>query len=90
MTSFCYQVNFSFLLTCANVNTGVNVISDVTPEGIGVQINAPPAEGEANTELVRYMSSVLGVRKGDVSLYKVNDTCMYVFSFCHCDTFAGL
>ncbi|XP_017787297.1 PREDICTED: UPF0235 protein C15orf40 homolog [Nicrophorus vespilloides] len=47
-----------------------NSITDITEEGVGVQINAPPAEGEANTELVKYISSVLGVRKGDVSLEK--------------------
>lgn len=46
-------------------------ITDVTPEGVGVQINAPPMEGEANTELVKYMSSLLGIRKGDISLHKV-------------------
>lgn len=47
------------------------IFPDITPEGVGVQINAPPAEGEANAELVRYISSLLGIRKGDVSLYKV-------------------
>lgn len=43
----------------------------VTPEGVAVQIAAPPVEGEANTELVKYIASVLGVRKSDVSLEKV-------------------
>lgn len=45
-----------------------NQITDSSPEGIGVQIAAPPVEGEANTELVKYLSKVLGVRKSDVSL----------------------
>ncbi|XP_063980601.1 UPF0235 protein C15orf40 homolog isoform X2 [Diachasmimorpha longicaudata] len=36
--------------------------------GVGVAISAPPVEGEANTELLKYLSSVLGVRKSDVSL----------------------
>lgn len=58
------------------------IISDITEEGVGVQINAPPAEGEANTELVKYISSVLGVRKGDVSLEKVVfTTCKNVNQF---------
>ncbi|XP_044742338.1 UPF0235 protein C15orf40 homolog [Chrysoperla carnea] len=44
-----------------------NCITDISTEGIGVQINAPPSEGEANTELIKFMASVLGVRKSDVS-----------------------
>lgn len=44
-----------------------NAITGITSEGIGVQINAPPSEGEANTELVKYISSVLGLRKSDVT-----------------------
>ncbi|XP_070185023.1 UPF0235 protein C15orf40 homolog [Littorina saxatilis] len=43
---------------------------DVSSEGVGVQIAAPPVDGEANTELVRYMARVLGLRKSDVSLDK--------------------
>lgn len=45
-----------------------NGITGIEPEGVGVQINAPPVEGEANTELVKYIASVLGLRKSDVSL----------------------
>ncbi len=45
-----------------------NCITDITEEGIGVQIAAPPVEGEANTELIKYFSKVLGLRKSDVSL----------------------
>lgn len=46
----------------------LNQITETSPEGVGVQIAAPPVEGEANTELVKYLSKVLGVRKSDVSL----------------------
>lgn len=35
-----------------------------------MQIAAPPVEGEANTELVKYMSKLLGLRKSDVTLDK--------------------
>lgn len=45
-----------------------NAVTDIGSEAVGVQINAPPVEGEANTELVKYMAAVLGVRKSDVSL----------------------
>lgn len=43
----------------------------ITDEGVGIQINAPPTEGEANTELVKYVASVLGLRKSDIMLDKV-------------------
>ncbi|CAD7089167.1 unnamed protein product [Hermetia illucens] len=45
-----------------------NGITDISNEGVGVQISAPPVEGEANTELVKYLSKVLNLRKSDVSL----------------------
>ncbi|KAK2154011.1 hypothetical protein LSH36_279g02072 [Paralvinella palmiformis] len=47
-----------------------NAITDLSPEGVGVQISAPPREGEANTELCRYIASILGVKKSAVSLDK--------------------
>lgn len=47
------------------------VFIGITDEGVGVQINAPPSEGEANTELVKYMASILGLRKSDVIFDKV-------------------
>lgn len=45
-----------------------NCITDITEEGVGVQIAAPPVEGEANTELIKFFSKVLGLRKSDISL----------------------
>lgn len=47
-----------------------NGITDIGLEGVGVQIAAPPSEGEANAELVKFLSKVLGLRKNDVSLDK--------------------
>ncbi|KAJ9583201.1 hypothetical protein L9F63_022448 [Diploptera punctata] len=47
-----------------------NAITDVGNEAVGVQIGAPPVEGEANTELVKYIATVLNLRKSDVSLDK--------------------
>lgn len=44
---------------------------DLTDDGIGIQINAPPVDGEANAELLKYLSSVLSVRKSDISLDRV-------------------
>ncbi|XP_067642407.1 UPF0235 protein C15orf40 homolog [Eurosta solidaginis] len=48
----------------------MNGITDIGIEGVGVQIAAPPTEGEANAELVKYLSKVLGLRKSDVTLDK--------------------
>lgn len=47
-----------------------NSITDISSDGVGVQIAAPPTEGEANAELVKYLSKVLNLRKSDVSLDK--------------------
>ncbi|XP_047498273.1 UPF0235 protein C15orf40 homolog isoform X2 [Penaeus chinensis] len=43
-------------------------VTDISCEGVGVQIGAPPMDGEANAELVKFLASTLGVRKSDVSL----------------------
>lgn len=51
--------------------TFVLIYLGITEEGIGVQINAPPVDGEANTELVKFLSSILGVKKSELSLDKV-------------------
>lgn len=45
-----------------------NSITDVSSDAVGVQIAAPPVDGEANTELVKYISKVLRLRKSDVSV----------------------
>ncbi|ELT92199.1 hypothetical protein CAPTEDRAFT_102723 [Capitella teleta] len=58
------------LQICAKPGAKFNNITDVNADGIGVQIAAPPVDGEANAELVKYMSKVLGVKKSEVSLEK--------------------
>lgn len=45
-----------------------NAITDITTEGVGIQIAAPPVDGEANAELVKFLSGVLKLRKSDISL----------------------
>ncbi|XP_056596619.1 UPF0235 protein C15orf40 homolog [Triplophysa dalaica] len=47
-----------------------NAITDVSSEAVGVAIAAPPTDGEANAELLRYLSKVLELRKSDISLDK--------------------
>ncbi|XP_030470590.2 uncharacterized protein LOC115688806 [Syzygium oleosum] len=43
-------------------------ITDLGDEAVGVQIDAPAKDGEANAALLEYMSSVLGVKKRQVSI----------------------
>ncbi|GAB1864284.1 UPF0235 protein C15orf40-like protein [Camponotus japonicus] len=45
-----------------------NNITDISDEAVGIAISAPPMEGEANAELVKYLASIFELRKSDVSL----------------------
>lgn len=45
-----------------------NGITGITEEGLEVKIAAPPVDGEANTELISYLSKLFGTRKTDLSL----------------------
>ncbi|XP_070618082.1 UPF0235 protein C15orf40 homolog [Erythrolamprus reginae] len=47
-----------------------NAVTDLSTDAVSVAIAAPPSEGEANTELCRYLSKVLEVKKNDVVLEK--------------------
>ncbi|KAK1311075.1 hypothetical protein QJS10_CPA08g01344 [Acorus calamus] len=43
-------------------------VSDFGDESVGVQIDAPARDGEANAALIEYMASVLGVKRRQVSI----------------------
>ncbi|KAI5617559.1 UPF0235 protein C15orf40-like [Silurus asotus] len=47
-----------------------NAVTDVSSEAVGVAIAAPPTDGEANAELVRYLCKVLELKKSEVMLDK--------------------
>ncbi|XP_029952410.1 UPF0235 protein C15orf40 homolog [Salarias fasciatus] len=47
-----------------------SAITGVSAEAVGVSIAAPPTDGEANTELVRYLAEVLQLKRSHVSLDK--------------------
>lgn len=47
-----------------------NAVTDLTAEAMSIAIAAPASEGEANAELCRYLSKVLGLRRSDVVLEK--------------------
>ncbi|XP_072291450.1 UPF0235 protein C15orf40 homolog [Eucyclogobius newberryi] len=48
----------------------LSAITEVSAEAVGVAIAAPPTDGEANAELVRFLSQVLGLKKSQVALDK--------------------
>ncbi|KAK9713288.1 hypothetical protein RND81_06G017200 [Saponaria officinalis] len=43
-------------------------ITDISEEAVGVQIDAPARDGEANSALLQFFCSVLGVKKRQVSI----------------------
>ncbi|CAN4122126.1 unnamed protein product [Withania somnifera] len=43
-------------------------VTDLNDDAVGVQIDAPAKDGEANAALVHYISSVVGVKKRQVSI----------------------
>ncbi|XP_029288969.1 UPF0235 protein C15orf40 homolog isoform X2 [Cottoperca gobio] len=45
-------------------------ITEVSAEAVGVAIAAPPTDGEANAELVRFLAEVLDLKKSHISLDK--------------------
>ncbi|XP_068169040.1 UPF0235 protein C15orf40 homolog [Antennarius striatus] len=45
-------------------------ITEVSDDSVGVSIAAPPADGEANAELVRYLAEVLQLKRSHISLDK--------------------
>lgn len=47
-----------------------NNITDLSNDCVGVQIAASPVEGEANKELIKYLSKVLGIKKSEMTLDK--------------------
>ncbi|CAG8474218.1 1396_t:CDS:2 [Ambispora leptoticha] len=43
-------------------------VSDISEDYIGVQIAAPPRDGEANKEIVSFLAQVFQTRKTDISI----------------------
>ncbi|MFC2066526.1 DUF167 domain-containing protein [Chloroflexota bacterium] len=51
-------------------NAAVNEITDFTGGVLRVRVAAPPVKGKANRELVAFLSKVLGVSKGSLTIVK--------------------
>lgn len=54
----------------AKPGSKLNNITEVSAEAVGVAIAAPPTDGEANAELIRFLSEVLDLKKSQISLDK--------------------
>ncbi|GJN25961.1 hypothetical protein PR202_gb13851 [Eleusine coracana subsp. coracana] len=52
----------------AKPGSKIATITEIGEEAVGVQIDAPARDGEANAALVDFISSVLGVKKREVSI----------------------
>ncbi|PON43473.1 hypothetical protein TorRG33x02_333670, partial [Trema orientale] len=52
----------------AKPGSKISSITDFDDEALGVQIDAPAKDGEANAALLEYISSVLGVKRRQVSI----------------------
>nr|XP_050045536.1 UPF0235 protein C15orf40 homolog [Dermacentor andersoni] len=61
---------FSIQSCVCQITLCADVVADITEDSVGVQIAAPPVDGEANTELIRFLSKLLNLRKSDLSLEK--------------------
>jgi len=51
-------------------HAGRNAIVDFSENVLRVKIAAPPVEGKANQELIKYLSKLLDIRKSDISIDK--------------------
>lgn len=70
-TNFPISVNKTgnaTLKILAKPGSKFNQITNICENEIGIQISAPPIDGEANTELIKFLSKVLEIRKSDLSL----------------------
>ena len=47
-----------------------SAVAGVSDTAVEVQISAPPKDGEANTELVRFMAETLGLKRSQIALDK--------------------
>ncbi|CAI9763428.1 unnamed protein product [Fraxinus pennsylvanica] len=52
----------------AKPGSKVATITDFDDEALGVQIDAPAKDGEANAALIDYISTVIGVKRRQVSI----------------------
>lgn len=59
-----------YIVTEGQLHIYIFYLTDISANGVGVQIAAPAREGEANEELVHYLADILNVKKRSISLDK--------------------
>jgi uncharacterized protein len=52
----------------AKPNSKTSHISGITDEAVDINIAAPPKDGEANEELIEFLSDVLSTKRSSISL----------------------
>ncbi|KAF4351130.1 hypothetical protein F8388_017449, partial [Cannabis sativa] len=67
---YVYMYAYAYVYVLQYFLNFLRTVSDegFDDEALGVQIDAPAKDGEANAALLEYMSSVLGVRRRQVSI----------------------
>lgn len=50
---------------------------------ICVNVNAPPVDGEANRELIKYISSLLRLQENQLKIERVMEDIFMIFSWNH-------
>jgi uncharacterized protein (TIGR00251 family) len=57
-----------FIVVNAKPNSKESQVSGISDDCVDINIAAPPKDGEANAELIDFLSGVLGVKKSHISL----------------------
>jgi hypothetical protein len=58
------------LLIKAAPNSSKSEVVGITEDALKIKLKAPPVDGEANEELVRFLSKWLKVAKSDIIIHK--------------------
>ncbi|KAG8189624.1 hypothetical protein JTE90_009555 [Oedothorax gibbosus] len=67
---YCSTKNEIIIKVHAKPGAKESGITDISNEAVGVQISAPPVDGEANKELLRFLAEILNLKKSELSLEK--------------------
>ena len=59
-----------FIQVSAKPGSKIDAITAVEPDFIGVSVQAPPRDGEANEGIREFLATILGVKKCDVEVVK--------------------
>ncbi len=62
------EKNSVILFIKAQPNSSKNKIAGLLGDSLKINIKAPPVEGEANKELIKFLSKTFKVPKGDIEL----------------------